>query len=71
MMIKKNKEGLNYPSIDKLLEKFDSKYKLVYISSKIAHIIENNRLELSETRCHKTLSKALEEIINDKVEVIF
>ena len=26
----KNKDGMRYPSIDKLLEKIDSKYKLVY-----------------------------------------
>ena len=26
-----NQKGMRYPSIDKLLEKVDSKYKLVYI----------------------------------------
>ena len=38
---KTNKDGMRYPSIDKLLEKVDSKYKLVYISSKRAKIIES------------------------------
>ena len=33
----KNREGLRYPSIDQLLEKIDSKYKLVYAASKVAH----------------------------------
>ncbi|WP_334331010.1 DNA-directed RNA polymerase subunit omega [Candidatus Phytoplasma prunorum] len=70
-MIKKNKDGLNYPSIDKLLEKVDSKYKLVYIASKIAHIIEDQKLELKECICQKNIGKALEEIIKDRVKVVF
>ncbi|MFR0367850.1 DNA-directed RNA polymerase subunit omega [Candidatus Phytoplasma palmae] len=70
--IKKEKlEGLNYPSIDKLLQKIDSKYKLAYLSSKIAHCIKVNKIELPDTLGKKTLTKALNEIINDNFEIVF
>ena len=35
-----NTEGMRYPSVDKLLDKVDSKYKLAYIAAKRAKIIE-------------------------------
>nr|WP_041185893.1 DNA-directed RNA polymerase subunit omega [Candidatus Phytoplasma australiense] len=66
-----NKEGLSYPSIDKLLDKVDSKYKLVHIASKIAHVIEKDKISLPECKSEKVIGKALEEIINDKAKFVF
>lgn len=73
MALKKtNKDGMRYPSIDKLLEKVDSKYKLVYISSKRAKIIEEeNYLAIENPRCVKSVGQALEEILEDKVKCEF
>ena len=73
MALKKtNKDGMRYPSIDKLLEKVDSKYKLVYISSKRAKIIEEeNYLAIENPRCVKAVGQALEEILEDKVKCEF
>ncbi|WP_323847875.1 MAG: DNA-directed RNA polymerase subunit omega [Phytoplasma sp.] len=70
-MNKENKEGLNYPSIDKLLKSIDSKYKLAYLSSKIAHVMENYKLDVSNIEGNKILSKALTEIINDNYKIVF
>ena len=69
---KTNKDGMRYPSIDKLLEKVDSKYKLVYISSKRAQIIENeDYIAIENPRCVKSVGQALEEILEDKVKCEF
>ena len=38
--MKKEYDGMRYPSIGDLLEKIDSKYKLAYASAKRAKIIE-------------------------------
>jgi len=67
----KNKDGMRYPSIDKLLEKIDSKYKLVYAASKVARIIEDEKLVVDDAQCVKSIGMALEEILNDKVQVDF
>ena len=67
----KNKDGMRYPSIDKLLEKIDSKYKLVYAASKVARIIEDEGLEVDNAACVKSIGVALEEILNDKVDIDF
>ena len=65
-------DGMRYPSIDKLLEKVDSKYKLVYISSKRAKIIESEEyLAIENPRCVKSVGQALEEILEDKVKCEF
>ena len=73
MALKKtNKDGMRYPSIDKLLEKVDSKYKLVYISSKRAQIIEiEDYIAIENPRCVKSVGQALEEILEDKVKCEF
>lgn len=47
----KNNDGMRYPSIDKLLDKIDSKYKLVYAASKVARIIEAEKLSVENTVC--------------------
>ncbi|NSL51235.1 DNA-directed RNA polymerase subunit omega [Calidifontibacillus erzurumensis] len=52
-----------YPSIDKLMEKIDSKYTLVAVASKRAREIqENNDCMLEKTVSRKPVGKALEEI---------
>lgn len=70
-MLVEKKEGLNHPSIDKLLKRIDSKYKLAYLSSKIAHVIEDLKLDVSDVEGNKILSKALSEIINGNFKIIF
>ena len=67
----KNKDGMRYPSIDKLLSKIDSKYKLVYAASKIAHIIEAEKLKVEDAVCVKSIGIALEEILDGKVKIDF
>ena len=67
----KNKEGMRYPSIDKLLGKIDSKYKLVYAASKVSEIIEKKKLVVSDAKCEKPVGVALEEILNGRVDIEF
>lgn len=69
--MKKNQEGLRYPGIDDLLEKIDSKYKLVYAASRVAHMIDREELNVEESSSSKTIGVALEEILNDKVHIKF
>lgn len=69
--MQKNKDGMRYPSIDKLLEKIDSKYKLVYAASKVAEIIDRDDLIVDGAKCVKSVGIALEEILNDKVKIEF
>ena len=73
MALKKtNRDGMRYPSIDKLLEKVDSKYKLVYISSKRAKIIEQEEYTSYEDgMCVKPVGQALEEILVDQTKMTF
>lgn len=70
-MATKNDDGMRYPSIDKLLNKIDSKYKLAYAASKRAKIIENGSTPTVKTMCVKPVGQALEEILEDKVKVTF
>lgn len=67
----KNEDGLRYPSIDQLLEKVDSKYKLVYAASKVARILDQDNLKVQGAKCEKNVGVALEEIIHGRVEVEF
>lgn len=67
----KNNDGMRYPSIDKLLDKVNSKYKLVYAASKVARILEEEKLEVEDAKCVKSIGVALEEIIDGKVNVEF
>lgn len=64
-------DGMRYPSIDKLLKKIDSKYKLVYAASKVAAILEKDNLKVKDAKCVKSIGVALEEILSDKVEIEF
>jgi DNA-directed RNA polymerase subunit omega len=67
----KNKDGMRYPSIDRLLSKIDSKYKLVYAASKVAHILEAEKLKVDNSQCVKSVGIALEEILSGKVHIDF
>lgn len=67
----KNDDGMRYPSIDKLLNKIDSKYKLVYAASKVARILEEENLVVEDAKCAKSVGIALEEILDGKIEVDF
>lgn len=67
----KNNDGMRYPSIDDLLNKIDSKYKLAYAAAKTAKIIEQNELELNNVKCVKSVGQALEEILNGNVDIEF
>ncbi len=69
--MKKNTEGMRYPSIDKLLTKIDSKYKLAYAASKRAKIIEEKNDLSIECRCVKPVGQALEEILEEKIKIEF
>lgn len=69
--MKKEYDGMRYPSIDDLLEKIDSKYKLAYAAAKRAKIIEEDGYVATSVRCKKPVGKALEEILDDKVKVEF
>jgi DNA-directed RNA polymerase subunit omega len=66
-----NKDGMRYPSIDLLLEKIDSKYKLAYAASLRAKSIEEEKGSTIKCKCVKPVGQALEEIIADKVKIEF
>ena len=70
-MKKENTEGMRYPSIDILLSKINSKYKLAYASSLRAKtIVKFNDLSI-KALCVKPVGQALEEIQADKIKIIF
>ena len=80
MDIKDNEyDGMRYPSIDELLEKIDSKYKLAYAAARRAKIIdeEGGYTPLGEEEgtidplCYKPIGIALEEILQDKTKITF
>lgn len=59
-----------YPSIDKMLEKVDSKYSLVVAASRRARQLrEGEKSELKGPRSHKQVGVALEEIYGDFVKI--
>ncbi len=61
---------MRYPSIDKLLAKVDSKYKLVLLSSIRAKEIEQGSpKQIEKNKCEKPVGIALEEILADKVDM--
>ena len=66
--------SMREPSVDKLLEKIDSKYKIAYIAAKRARQISNEGIsqmdyvdELPEPMSAKSVGLALEEILYDVV----
>ena len=61
-----------YPSIDKLLNLVDSKYKLVHIAARRSkEISREGYLQMPETeyKCKKNIGRALEEISEGFIEV--
>ena len=72
MSNKKNYDGMRYPSVDALLEKIDSKYKLAYAAAKRAKIIEQEEYTSYEDGiCVKPVGQALEEILVEKTKMTF
>ena len=67
----KNEEGLRYPSIDNLLTKIDSKYKLAYASAKRAKKYKEDEYTSIDPLCSKPVGIALEEVLHDKIEIEF
>ena len=69
----KEYDGMRYPSVDALLEKIDSKYKLAYVAAKRAKIIveEDYWTPLEDGICVKPIGEALEEILEDKTKITF
>ncbi len=71
-MSKKEYDGMRYPSVDALLEKIDSKYKLAYAAARRARIIEDEEWTSAEDGvCVKPIGQALEEILEDKTKMTF
>lgn len=61
-----------YPSIDKLLNLVDSKYKLVHVAARRSkEISREGYLQMPETeyKCRKNIGRALEEISEGFIEV--
>lgn len=57
-----------YPSVDKLLEKVDSKYSLVVAAAKRARMLrEGAKPEIEEPKSHKHVGIALEELYADAI----
>lgn len=62
-----------YPSIDKLLNIVDSKYKLVHVASiRSKQMLENNHYQMKENeyRNKKSLGRALEEVEAGLIKII-
>jgi DNA-directed RNA polymerase subunit omega len=78
-MSNKEYDGMRYPSIDELLEKIDSKYKLAYAAARRAKIIEEEdgytplgeSDNLPDPLCYKPIGIALEEILQDLTKITF
>lgn len=71
-MRKNNYDGMRYPSIDELLNKIDSKYKLAICAAKRAKIIEEENWTSEDNAiCCKPVGQALEEILDDKTMMTF
>ena len=61
-----------YPSIDKLLNIVDSKYKLVHISARRSKQMSKDgylQMPESEYKCKKNIGRALEEVSEGLIEV--
>lgn len=57
-----------YPSIDKLLDKVDSKYSLVVAAAKRARLLRDGaKTDLRSQKSHKNVGLALEELYGDYI----
>ena len=62
-----------YPSVDKILNQIDSKYKLVHVASKRSkQMLENNHYQMKETdyKNKKPLGRALEEVEAGLIRIV-
>lgn len=66
--------SMREPSVDKLLDKIDSKYKIAYIAAKRARQISSEGISqmdyletLPESTSAKSVGLALEEILHDAI----
>ena len=62
-----------YPSIDKLLNIVDSKYKLVHVASiRSKQMLENNHFQMKESdyKNKKELGRALEEVEVGLIKIV-
>ncbi len=67
-------DGMRYPSVDKLLEKVDSKYKLAYVAARRAKVIEAEDGYTApnvDIKCVKPVGQALEEVLAGEVTIDF
>lgn len=69
--MKTENQGLRYPSIDELLKKINSKYKLAFASAAVAKDIQKYDIQVKNSKCTKAVGKALEEILNGEVLIQF
>ncbi|MCH4008034.1 DNA-directed RNA polymerase subunit omega [Companilactobacillus sp.] len=61
---------ISYPSIDKLLDRVDSRYSLAVLAAKRAHELEDGDIELlNHYESPRTIGKAFEEIADGKIEI--
>lgn len=59
-----------YPSIDKLVEKTDSKYLLVVAASRRARTLrDGSKSQIRQPRSHKNVGVALEEMHQDFIRI--
>lgn len=59
-----------YPSIDELIKKVDSKYKLVVAASKRARTLRDGvKTDMRNAKSHKYVGVALEEIYGDYIRL--
>ena len=68
-----DRDGLRYPSIDQLVEKTNSKYKLVVGAAKRAKELDMNKEEkpmIDNPHSKKNLGIALEEIVEGKLRIV-
>ena len=72
IIMRRENDGMRYPSVDALLEKVDSKYKLAIMAARRAHIIEEeDYTSLDDPICVKPIGEALEEILAGKTTMTF
>lgn len=73
-MVTNERDGLRYPSIDQLVEKTNSKYRLVVGAAKRARALERKndpeQAKVANPRSQKSLGIALEEIVEGKLKVV-
>ena len=69
-MMSQNRDGMRYPSIDQLVSKAKSKYKLVVGTAKRARDISKGaKVLVEDPNSKKNIGIALEEIYYDKIIV--